>query len=339
MQEPILSASFLTTLGDYLRAQGQQPSDTFRRAGFAYEWLQEEGRPQPLNAVAELFELAARDTGDKYFGLNYAVWLDVGHFGMLDHLMMSAGNVREALRLAAKFGEATISGIRMNCHMAGPTMALVGRLPSGLTAPSAQFVDFLMAVLVQRIRLAVGADWRPVEVSLPRREPDEPGRYVKQFGPRLNFATVEFRLSVSREELKKPMPGGWPGLSQTIVAAAEQALSELRISDNYADFVRLHVADRLAKEEDVRLDAVARSLDLSSRALQWRLGQSDANYEALLREVRTTTAISLLRDTALTMNEVGRRLGFSEGSAFTRWSRQHFSMTPSAYRRSLRTQA
>ena len=133
------------------------------------------------------------------------------------------------------------------------------------------------------------------------------------------------------------MPGGWPGLSQTIVAAAERALSELRISDNYADFVRLHVADRLAKEEDVRLDAVARSLDLSSRALQWRLGQSNANYEALLREVRTTTAISLLRDTALTMNEVGRRLGFSEGSAFTRWSRQHFSMTPSAYRRSLRT--
>ncbi len=339
MQEPILSASFLTTIGDYLRTQGLQPSDTFRRAGFAYEWLQEEGRPQPLNAVAELFELAARDTDDRHFGLNYAVWLDAGHVGMLDHLMLSADNVREALQLAAQFGEATISGIRLTCQMVGPTLSFSGRLPPGLTAPSGQFVDFLVAVFVQRIRLAVGSGWCPQEVSLPRRQPHEVGRYTQQFGPRITFATVEFRLAVSRDELDKPMPGGWPGLSQAIVATAERALSDLPVSDNYAEFIRHHVADRLAQEEDVRLDAVARSLDLSARALQWRLGQSNANYEALLREVRTTTAVSLLRDTALTMSEVGRRLGFSEGSAFTRWSRQHFNMTPSAYRRSLRAQA
>ena len=338
MDEPIVRGSFLTTFGDYLRHCGGNPNATFRRAGFSREWLADRNRELPLNAVSELFELAAMDVEDRCFGLNYAAWLEPGHFGMLDHLMLSASNAREALQLAADYAETTISPMHFEFRRAGPLMTFAGRLPISLTAPSAQFVDFLAGVLVLRIRLAAGAEWAPEHVSLPRRAPLNTQQHQRTFGPRLAFGSLDLRLSLGRDELERPMPGGWPGLGPTIRAAADQALAEVRAVNDFVGRVRRVIADRLAREEDVRLAAVAASLGSTSRSLQWQLSRHNTTYEAILTDVRFSIAISLLRDTTKPMTEICRRLGFSEGSAFTRWSKTHFEMAPSAYRRTLRAQ-
>lgn len=83
------------------------------------------------------------------------------------------------------------------------------------------------------------------------------------------------------------------------------------------------------------VDHVADSLHLHPRTLRRRLVEEGTSYRDLLNEVRHSLAVELLSEVGLTVEEVARRLGYTETAAFshafTRWSGQ----PPSSYRRNL----
>ena len=112
----------------------------------------------------------------------------------------------------------------------------------------------------------------------------------------------------------------------------QQQLDELGFDGSLPGRVRR----ALISDEGFRsVDEVASALALSERTLKRRLAEHGLSFSTLLQEERQLRALQLLRSTALSLDEVAERLGYSSVSsfsrAFTRWTDQ----TPGAYRRSL----
>jgi len=85
------------------------------------------------------------------------------------------------------------------------------------------------------------------------------------------------------------------------------------------------------------LETVAAEIGLPARALQWRLEQEVTSYEKVLLATRFLETERYLRDSSHQLTRIAALLGFSELSAFTRWSHKHFQTTPSALRQHLRS--
>lgn len=86
------------------------------------------------------------------------------------------------------------------------------------------------------------------------------------------------------------------------------------------------------------LAELANTLRLSeSRASHLVKELFGCSYVQLVNEIRLRSAASLLRDTALTVMEVGLNSGFRDLSHFHRCFQRRFGMTPRRYRLTSRT--
>ena len=336
MSEPIVRSTLLSAFTDYLQSRGIDPDAMLKRAVFESRLVTASKREVSLNVLGELFEFAARETEDDRFGFEFAGWLEPGHFGLLEHLLLSAPDINSAMRVVADYVEVTICPMQITFELSAGAAVLEGAFAPDFTAPSEQFADFLVALLVRRLGHADERNWRPGHVAIPRRPPADPAAHEELLGRTIEFDADRFRIAVSREVLDTPMPQVWPGLHETLLANADIALQEVQARSDFVNQVQRAIAERLLREETVRLQAVAASLHMTARALQWRLEQRGTTFDTILANVRCNTALTLLRDSSHSMSEIARKLGFSEGSAFTRWSGKQFGMSPSAYRRSLR---
>ena len=84
------------------------------------------------------------------------------------------------------------------------------------------------------------------------------------------------------------------------------------------------------------LHHVAQALGMNSRTLQRRLRAEDLGFSDLLDQVRSELVISYLTDRLTPMHQIAGRLGYADGSAFTRWFSQTFGEPPSRWREKAR---
>ncbi len=95
--------------------------------------------------------------------------------------------------------------------------------------------------------------------------------------------------------------------------------------------VQAGIADHLGTVP-ATLQAIAKALNVSPRALQRALRRRGTSYSKLVSDTRRATAERLLRNTELPMTEIAFLLGYSELSAFTRAAHDWFGVSPRAFR-------
>jgi AraC-like DNA-binding protein len=127
--------------------------------------------------------------------------------------------------------------------------------------------------------------------------------------------------------------------SQDISALLHQhaaaLLEALPDADALVQTARSKLLSQLAGGE-VGLGTLARSMHMSERTLRRRLSERGTSYQALLDELRSTQARTLIGHGAEPVDRIAQRLGFADTSsffhAFKRWTGQ----TPAQFRRTIR---
>ncbi len=284
-----------------------------------------------LNAVALLFENAARETGDACLGLHFAEYIPAGASGLLGHLVMSAPTVRDAIEGVERYTGLVMSPISVTFEQKGGRGILEWKYPSTFSAPRLQFSGFVVGAFVMRLQQNVGVDLKPIAAEFEHRPFECPQVVQRIFGSRVRFNRPHNRMVFDLKTLGRQAPGATPGLYGLISQLGDRMLEEQRQAADIVEQTRRLITARF-RNGGTDLESIAAAFGISARALQGRLKRAGTTFEAEANAARKQMAESYLRDTGLSMTQIAMLLGFSELSAFTRAVQRWFGVSPKAYR-------
>ena len=151
------------------------------------------------------------------------------------------------------------------------------------------------------------------------------------FGCPVHFGTDRDALMVSRDSLEIPNRLGDDSVSRFFDSHLDKELQALDQEPQLATRVRAQVSQRLSQGVPT-ISEVARSIGMSGRTLQRRLGDEGVTFQDTVDAARRELAERLLRVTDYSLAEVAFLTGFSEQSAFTRAFKRWAGQTPRSFR-------
>jgi AraC-like DNA-binding protein len=348
--EPLVRANVLATFPAYVASRGLDFVSLLNEVGLRLDEVKEPETLVSLNRVGRLFDNVAVKLGDPAFGIHYAEQFPQGATGLLGYLVLSAPTVRTSLSAAAEFLAVQTIPVDASFVEQGGLGYLRWSFSSEFREPRVQFTGFTAAAFLLRLRLAAGPTWEPLTVNFDHGAPEALRTYREFFGARVRFDQPDCGLVLDATVLNLPIrPQPLPVFAE-LKKLGTFVLTDLKQKGAVqASWDDMTIAQRAQVEIERRLDGtagesfdqptIADALGLSARQLQWELSQLETSYDKILVGIRTTLAERYLRETDHTLTQISMKLGFSEASAFTRWTRRTFGQSPSTHRDLLRSGA
>lgn len=279
----------------------------------------------PLKVFEAIVARAHALTHEPALAIHAGTQMRLSSHGFLGFAAMTAGTVREALELAAKFASTRTSAISLVLHVEGANASVVVEERTDLGALR-EFV--VIALLVGIWQLGQGLTGGPLdgyaECAFPMPA------YAKTFplADRLRFDRPAHRLVFPAALLDTPLVSADPVATRMSTVQLERELAAV-VDAGLPSRIRALLA---ARSDYPPITEVAKQLRMSTRTLKRKLAEHDTTFSALRDDHRRQRALLLLDNRALSIGEVATKLGYSELPNFTRAFRKWTGMTPNAYR-------
>lgn len=325
----------LSVLPGLLRELGVRPSPLLRRVGLAADALADRDARISYASSVALLDACAAATGCRHFGLLAGSRWRLEHIGMPGEVTGSCATVGEALETFTRFQWLNSSGGVVFLAREGRTTTFgYAIFEPGLQRGVDQVHDMVMAVGVRMIRELTGMPgWSPARVMVSRQQPDDVLPYRRFFAAPIQFdaeATV-LRFPSAFEATRVPAGDETRRrvLEAKLLAAGREAM-----------LPKLHRMIRVAMIFGLSSgDQVASAMALTRRTFNRRLAEYGTTFHEVLEAARLEVAQQLLRETTLSIGDIGDALGYAEPSAFVRAYRRWTQTTPGAWRELGRGQA
>jgi len=279
-------------------------------------------------AMLDFAENAAADTGVRDLGY-WAGILSIKDFGDFGAHVAQAPSLHGAI-------QAFCSRVRGECSEAdyylvsNESKAWFCHGPIGNGFLQQQHELYALMIMVQVIRLALGADWQPVRLRM--QQSNEAGLADNDFLVGLN---IEFGATATSIEI--PL-----GKLATRIDGTESSLYNGRGSHPSLDasffptdpMSALHelISDHIRRSKKPSLEFAARVAGISTRSLQRYLRSKSTSYAGVVDQVRFNMAIPLLKDDSVSISEIAHELGYANVAHFSRAFSRITGMSPRSYR-------
>ena len=291
----------------------------------------------PLESVQALWTaLVARFPSDP-LGLELAVRWRAESLGLLGYLTANARTLGQALDRFVAFQSLVDGESRLSRAVRdGALVVTVARDPalSALRQP----MEALLASGHAFFQLLSEAPLVARRVRMAHRSTLASGPYRAFFGVAVEFGAPANELHYDAAILDVPVPKADPRLGAYLLEHAEAARA--RFEEARADAeaetperVAREVRRRLAAEEELLIEPVARALRVSVRGLQRALGDHGTSFRDVLDAERRRLAELLLASPRTQVAEVATALGFAEIASFSRAFKRWTRTSPAAFRR------
>jgi AraC-like DNA-binding protein len=182
--------------------------------------------------------------------------------------------------------------------------------------PPSLLSDLVFSGLLSLAQHGTKTDIKPRRLELRRRRANE-AMYRRYFGCQLRFDAPSDVIVFDEAALALPMVNRNAQLLAVLVPGLELAIAQDDHARTLADDVRMALSDAICGDRPA-VAKVAKSLGMSARTMQRRLGELGTTYQDVLDDVRRSLARRLLANTDLGMGEVAFLLGFEEVNSFAR---------------------
>jgi AraC-like DNA-binding protein len=282
------------------------------------------------HAVVELWGAAARASGDPDFGLHAGAATTPASLGALGYALATSATIADALERCARYAR-LLDTAGFSVVEEGGRVWL--RFRPGAGRP---YAEAIVAAVVAMMRQLTGADVRPVFVAFEHPRPPSVAEHERILGatPVFGHAAGNW-VAFDAALLAMPCVRADPALARHLDRSARAALAELPIEGVVRARVCDAIAARLEDGEAPSATSIARHLALTTRTLHRRLRAEGTTFSVLVDEARFARAAAWLRDASVSTDDIARRLGFSETSAFSRAFRRWAGESPRAFRRRL----
>jgi AraC-like DNA-binding protein len=290
-----------------------------------------------LDEIAAVRRLLARLSGspDKGVGLG----IDVGsrftltHFGLFGFAVMACGTLRELFTITMRYFALTMMHIDIAVFETVDDCLIelgAGHLPedvrgffierdiAGIIATTTSFALPVAERYAEQVSAEVAIDeklLRPLLELLPVHD--------------VVFGRAHNRLHFPRAMFDEPLPQADRHTLEMCMAQCDVLMQRSERRQGITALVRT----KLFRDSGSfpTLPAIADELDIHPRTLRRRLAEEGTSFRALLNEARSTVAVDLLRNVRLTVEEVSKRLGYTEVSTFSHAFKRWYGVAPSAY--------
>ena len=277
------------------------------------------------DAWRELEGIVGRDVG-----IRAALASDQGAIDLADYLVGACRNLEDAIDILRDHHRLfhDVAYFRVE-RSADATRLVVGH--EGTVTPPPSMVEWALLTWVFVLR-GLMPTVSFLEAQCRHRAPTDHEAMFAGVPLRFRFEQDENQLLVPEAHVSAPNPRADDRLRALLLAQASRMVAELPpLEVSVVDRVRHELLRRLTTGAP-EADDIARALRLSPRTLRRRLEAEGVAFSDVLDAVRRDEALHLVRDTALTFDDISFRLGFSQTTSFHRAFRRWTGTTASAMR-------
>jgi AraC-like DNA-binding protein len=285
--------------------------------------------------IAAVRRLLARLPDDAGVGVDVGSRFTLTHAGLLGFAAMSCANLREMFDIDMRYFSLTMLHIDLQLFECAEDCVLelnVDHLPADvrrffierdLAGIVATVADFAYAV-VEQYAAQVTA-----EVTVEKEVLDPLMTLVPV--QNISFDRAHNRLHFPRAMFDEPLPQADKHTLELCVAQCDVLMQRNEQRRGITAMVR----SKLFRDSGVfpTLPDVAAELDVHPRTLRRQLAEESTSFRDLLNEARSTLALDLLGDVGLSVEQVSKRLGYTDTSTFSHAFKRWHGAPPSAFLR------
>ncbi len=284
-----------------------------------------------LRQYARLARNAIRHTGNPGLGLDFGSRVQLPNFGMVGLAAMSSRDARTAIDLALQYYRLLMPAWDLSLEVKGDRASLVVREAIPFQEHRVFATEFLLSAIDNLARSLLGREVLYIEIRLNFPRPDHAERYAEFTRAPILFDQPVTEVIVDAAVLQQKLPSSDPITVRAAERQCAAALASTGSSEGLVAAVRRILGASPGEYPDP--EQLAGALQTSERTLRRSLKEMGSSYQSMLDQARREHAIQLLTGTAMSVNEIGEKLGFSEGRAFRRAFKRWTSRTPTQFRR------
>ncbi|MBB5069268.1 AraC family transcriptional regulator [Saccharopolyspora gloriosae] len=252
-------------------------------------------------------------------------------YGILGFAFISSPTVRDGMAVALRYLELSFAFCIPRIRWSGEEL----RVELDSSAIPSDVRDFLVerdlsaihTIMVELLPAPIPV--QRIELSLP--PPPDGIEAPAFFGTVPSFGAPKDVIILDPAFLDQPLPQANEHTLAMCEAQCRDLLAGRRERTGFAKQVR----DQMLGPDGVRMgmEDVARKLHTTARTLHRRLNAEGTNFQAVRDEVRAALAEGMLRDGALSVDDIAIRLGYAEAASFIHAFKRWTGTTPMSYAR------
>jgi AraC-like DNA-binding protein len=325
-----LRAGSLIGYAEMARAVGLSPCQMLETAGLPLTCLDQPDQKIPISAVIRLLEESAVKSGAADFGLRLAEARAYSIAGALGLVTRDQPTVRAALTAISGYMYLASDAMFVRIEECNDLAIVHFGLNLGNPTSARQAFEFGVCNIHRLLRSLSGEMWRPRAVCFSHAAPSDLRPYRRILGSSVEFDHDFNGLVIDRADLDATSRTGNAAFAREV----ELYVRHLGGRPDTSSLERVRECMiALLPTGDCTADAVASRLGVNRRTVHRRLAAENWTFTALMQRIRSEYAAHYLCSGPRAMSEVAGLLGFSAQSAFTRWFKEHFGCSPSAWRR------
>jgi AraC-like DNA-binding protein len=277
--------------------------------------------------LGRLFACAAQATARRDIGLIVVSSFRPPGLGLVGELAAEGPDVHTALRNLVRLLQYNTLAGYPTFSVAEPT-AMLGFELRYSDFPGANFIlEGAIGICLRFLQWFCGKQWKPEEVHLSGRKPQDARPFRDFFGAPIRFSATNNAILFSSDWLKRPVAREQRRLDSNRLEIAAAPFSEL---------VRRGVAMNLGFGSFGAKD-IARQLSVSPRQLFRRLRVEGTTCQKIVDDVKFSRARHLLGAGDAPITEIAFALGYPDQSSFTRAFVRWSGMPPREWRKLIKT--
>jgi AraC-like DNA-binding protein len=280
-----------------------------------------------------LWVSVADSVGDPCFGLKLGGLWHPSYMHALGYAWLSSSTLYSALERLSRFINIVNPNISVDIFSDSNIVTVeVSNASDTIPRDAPWYADADMSILIAMCRANSGDSLNPVSLEFRHAQPHCTGDFFALFRCPVSFGAQHNRMTFSRKDVDKQLPGSNTLMSQV----HDQEMVRYLAGLGGGDIIHKVKNAILELLPDGRMsDAkVAEALFMSNRNLQRKLEAQGTTFKTILTELRKELASKYIQDPQLTLTEISFMLGFSEMSAFSRAFKQWTGHSPKTQRQS-----
>ena len=328
---PAIPLAYVQLIFDYAARNGVARETLVQGLGLSRSLLGSVDARVSRHDAGAILLRAIKLTGNPGTGFEIGLASSITTHGLLGYGFMAASTLREGMVFGNRFLSTRLPYLRLDVYVEGDqaVVSVLDTADLGIVR-NHTFEFFLVGVYRLLMQAAFGLlEARHVELWCDYPQPKYYSRYRERL-PAMRFSKASNQVRLPAAILDLPLPMANPIAAAQVTAHLERELAILGETEDLLARIRAALIIRDGRYPG--LDEVSRKLNMSSRTIRRKMANHGISFRKVLDDVLRREAITLLSDTAMSIEQIADRLGYSDPANFTRAFHRWTLTTPSAYR-------